>query len=87
VLSDREKISPGPGSVERPRKVGDELLAQFAPRADRSRQEVHQLEPRGTPEGHVEVVSHDLRPPTRNLDSRGVDLKELLRVDGTIVLL
>jgi hypothetical protein len=35
----------------------------------------------------VEVVGHDLRPPTRSLDGRGVDLEELLRVDGTIVLL
>jgi hypothetical protein len=35
----------------------------------------------------VEVVGHDLRPPTQSLDGRGVDLEELLRVDGTIVLL
>jgi hypothetical protein len=27
ALSDRKEISSGPGSVERPRKVGDELLA------------------------------------------------------------
>jgi hypothetical protein len=35
----------------------------------------------------VEVVGHDLRPPTCGLDGRGVDLEELLGVDGTIVLL
>jgi hypothetical protein len=35
----------------------------------------------------VEVVGRDLRPPTRSLDGHGVDLKKLLRIDGTIVLL
>jgi hypothetical protein len=35
----------------------------------------------------MEVVGHELRPPTRILDGRVVDLEELLRVDGTIVLL
>jgi hypothetical protein len=79
-----------PGSRARPRARDaawvDELLAQFTPQADRSRREVHQPGPRGTPEGHVEVVVRDLRPPARSLEGRGVDLEELLRVDGTIVL-
>jgi hypothetical protein len=35
----------------------------------------------------VEVVGHDLRPPTRSMDGCGVDLEEFLRIDCTIVLL
>lgn len=33
------------------------------------------------------VVGHDLGSPTRGLDGHGVDLEELFRVDGAIVLL
>jgi hypothetical protein len=35
----------------------------------------------------VEVVGHDLGSPTRGLNRRGVDLEELLRVDGAIIFL
>jgi hypothetical protein len=35
----------------------------------------------------MELVGHDLRPSTHSLDGHGVDLEEILRVDGIIVLL
>ena len=35
----------------------------------------------------MEVVGHDLRTPTSGLDRRGVDLVELLGIDGVVVLL
>jgi hypothetical protein len=72
---------------ERLGEVGDELFAQLAPGPNRLRREVHQPGPSSASEGKMEVVGYDLRASPSCLDGGGVDLEELLRVDGPVVLL
>src|SRR5438105_1033575 len=74
-------------SSRRALEVGDKLVAQVFPRADRSRREVHQPRPGGTGQGCGEVVGHDLRSSSCSLHHSGVDLEKLVWVVCAIILL
>src|SRR6266540_2036245 len=68
-------------------EVGDKLVAQVFPRADRGFREVHQPRPGGTGQGCGKVVGHDLRSSSCSLHHSGVDLEKLVWVVCAIVLL
>src|SRR6266540_1800997 len=68
-------------------EVGDKLVAQVFPRADRGCREVHQPRPSRAGQGYGEVVGHDLRSSSCGLHHSGVDLEKLVRVVCAIILL
>src|SRR5207237_8582567 len=74
-------------SSRRALEVGDKLVAQVFPRADRGFREVHQPRPSGTGQGCGEVVGHDPRSSSCSLHHSGVDLEKLVRVVCAIILL
>src|SRR6266542_2249882 len=74
-------------SSRRALEVGDKLVAQVFPRADRGFREVHQPRPGGTGQGCGKVVGHDLRSSSSSLHHGGVDLEKLVWVVRAIILL
>src|SRR6266508_1618316 len=81
------EVIPLSRSSRRALEVGDKLVAQVFPRADRGFREVHQPRPGGTGQGCGKVVGHDLRSSSRSLHHSGVDLEKLVWVVCAIVLL
>src|SRR5438132_12555808 len=67
-------------SSRRALEVGDKLVAQVFPGADRGCREVHQPRPGGAGQSCGEVVGHDLRSSPYSFHHSGVDLEKLVRV-------
>jgi hypothetical protein len=68
-------------------EVGRELMAQLLPGGQRCLRQVHESQRGHAGQGHRKVVDHDSLILSCSEDGGVVDLQELDRVDGPIVLL
>jgi hypothetical protein len=86
VLTHRLKIILRGGVLVRGHEVSNELLAQILPRSHRFVQKVHEPCSRHILEGHGKPIGHHTLISTRGLNGDDVELEELDRVGGPIIM-